>query len=1237
MTVLRVMIRRHISQEPEKRTHTRESAQTVPADPQGPNGFGPTPASGPMPQVEKRQDSQRYTVQELTDGQELDIIAMQLQKCESWRVVAFRGLEQDTGLSQHIPAGMLAENVLETRIRLTKLLQSPWHSRIGEQAKALSETIAGVMNSLWNSDGVSENMPKLRADSTRIMELSWEIPIETQSTNGTVCSLESIQFLLRRERLEEDKWKPWETDVIRVEAVLQLWMLWLSKYTKGDANVLWLLCPDDDYAAVMITGWWMGREAGSVSDKTLEDICKEYSLLSSVAEGYEGSSAGVDIKECVIGCIGLRPDTSFAGSMPRSAVNRESQITRGVIQRTDLGTFATQYILYTFLSHLVQFIENITTPAVVRDEQATGPLLRNDTITELALKVQEQGLCTLTEAYRMLLCALAGDGKLPIPYQQSTDTGSFLVLYQKTLERAHKYASEGDKDSSAALRAEKINEDAIRLSRMKAQDLIDQGRWVDAGKLVVRAAGISAGIFIEGGELMEKVRDLMLQVGSKFVSQAQSPSGGPVTAGASISSKLVTAVRLKGADEVQKLLEARNGSGIDPLIDKAHALNYAAQRGNQEILILLHLYGAIPSHAHAPLWWAVNSMCTRTQGSSEENCLGIEADRVEVLKLLLDFGHDTNKLEPKEKESPLHLAAKLNAMNAMKTLLEKEEAPSTRIPVSVDLEDQHGLSPLYYSAKEGHGAMTKLLLDHGANARCGTGPEKKSPMHYAAIHGDLAMLKILGENGGDIEAFDIDGKTPFYYAVIGGSKELLEALLEMGADLHRKCPQGRTALHWIALEGNAVAMRTLLDKDAGLANEGDEDGKTALHYAVKAGQRAAVYLLLEKGAAIDREDTAGKTPLVCAKNLTQDGVAKDIIWMLDHANDMKPDGNNQTALSRAASRGDVPTVETLLRCGASVEVEADGILWTPLHYAVQNGHERVVQMLLDNGAVVSHRDNLLWTPLHQAARDGHERIVQMLLDKGAVPGPQDNVLWTPLHQAANNGHERVVQMLLDNGAAVSPQNVVLWTPLHQAAEKGHERIVQRLLDKGAVRGPQDNVLWTPLHQAARNGHERVVQMLLDNGAVVNPQNDILWTPLHLAARWGHVGVIRVLLDGGADIEAKGVSGYTPLHIAVRSQHPQAIQILIDNGADLYATDGKGKTPEFNATQPFVDVELNPEVAEVLRTLRNRKAGTVTTSRGMRAQRAVTGGNSVITEVELAEGVDTGLPVERSVQQTGAKQ
>ena len=1130
MTVLRVMIRRHISQEPEKRTHARGNAnavQSVPPDPQGTNGFELTPRSGPTLQGEKHQDSQRYAVQELSDGHELDIIAMQLQKCELWRVVAFRGLEQDTGLSQHIPAaaGTLAENVLETRIRLTRLLQSPWGSKIGEEAKVLSETMAGVMNSLWNSDGVSGSMPKLRAESVRIVKLSWEIPIETQSTDGTIYSSESISLSLWREQLEEGRWGSWEADVARVEAILQLWMLRLSKYTKSDANVLWLLCPDDDYAAIMTAGWWIGREAGTVSDKTLEDICKEYKL-SHFVEGHEGSrtsvhegsSAGADIKECVIGSIGLRPDTPLPGPMPRPAVNKGSQITRGVIQHMELGTFAAQYILYTFLSNLVQSIENVTTPAVVRDEQATGPLLRNDTITELALKVQEHGLCTLAEAYRMLLCALAGNGKLPIPYQQSADTESFLVLYQKTLELAHKYGSEGDKGSPAALRAEKINEDALMLCRMKALELIDQGRWMDAGKLVVRAARISEGVFTDGGELMREVRDLMLLVGSKFVSRAPSPSRDPATAGASdgtlahdpppgsTPSKLITAVRLKDADEVQKLLEARNGSGTDPLMDKAHALDYAAQRGNQEILILLHLYGTIPSHAHAPLWWAVNSMCTRTQGSSEENSVGTEADRVEVLKLLLDLGHDPNKLATEEKESPLHLAAKLNAMNAMKTLLEKEEPPSTRIPVSVDLEDQHGLSPLYYSAKEGHGAMTKLLLDHGANARCETGLEKKSPMHYAAIQGDLAMLKILHEKGGDIEAFDVEGKSPLYYAAKGGSKKVLEALLEMGADLNRECPQsqrGRTALHWIALEG----------------------------------QRAAVYLLLEKGAAIDKKDTAGKTPLVYARDLPQGDVAKDIIWMLDHANDMKLDDNNQTAVFRAASRGDGPTVQTLLRCGPGVEA---------------------------NGA-----------------QDGH--------------------LWTPLHKAAQNGHARIVQMLLKNGVVASPQNNILWTPLHYAAESGHERIVKMLLENGAEVGSQNNILWTPLHLAAQEGHEQIVQMLLDSKAVVDSPNNVLWTPLHVAAQKGHVGVIRALLHKGAKIEAKAATGYMPLHIAVLGQQPQAIQILLDKGADLHATDDNGNTPEFYKTRPFNDVQLNPGVAEVFRTFRVRKAGIITTDEGKGAQ------------------------------------
>ncbi|KAF8415883.1 hypothetical protein BGX38DRAFT_1264167 [Terfezia claveryi] len=221
---------------------------------------------------------------------------------------------------------------------------------------------------------------------------------------------------------------------------------------------------------------------------------------------------GLDIKNYFICCIGFNPDT------PRPVDNKGYQVTQAIVQHMELGTFAAQYILHTFLARLAHSIDEVTTPTVVRDEQATGPLLRNDTITDLALKVQERGLCTIAEAYRMVLCAFTAAGKLPVPYRQSADP--FLVLYQKALELGHKFKGKNDKTSPAALRAEKIYEEALSLCRYKALGLINDNRWVDAGALVVRAARISENFSTKEGEHMKEMRDLMLLVGSKFVSNS---------------------------------------------------------------------------------------------------------------------------------------------------------------------------------------------------------------------------------------------------------------------------------------------------------------------------------------------------------------------------------------------------------------------------------------------------------------------------------------------------------------------------------------------------------------------------------------------------------------------------------------------------------------------------------------------------------------------------------------------
>lgn len=68
-----------------------------------------------------------------------------------------------------------------------------------------------------------------------------------------------------------------------------------------------------------------------------------------------------------------------------------------------------------------------------------------------------------------------------------------------------------------------------------------------------------------------------------------------------------------------------------------------------------------------------------------------------------------------------------------------------------------------------------------------------------------------------------------------------------------------------------------------------------------------------------------------------------------------------------------------------------------------------MQLLLEKGAKVDTESTYGRTPLSFAAGNGHEAVVQQLLEKDAEVDPKDGS--GPL-SSAENGHEAVVQLLL---------------------------------------------------------------------------------------------------------------------------------------------------------------------------------------------------------------------------------
>jgi len=240
--------------------------------------------------------------------------------------------------------------------------------------------------------------------------------------------------------------------------------------------------------------------------------------------------------------------------------------------------------------------------------------------------------------------------------------------------------------------------------------------------------------------------------------------------------------------------------------------------------------------------------------------------------------------------------------------------------------------------------------------------------------------------------------------------------------------------------------------------------------------------------------------------------------------------------------------------------------------------ERLVALLLENGADPSRANAHGWTPLHQAAQSGLVALSTMLLDAGApvdVSARGDG--GTPLIAALFWGKRATAELLAQRG--VVPSN------LRACAGLGRLDLVEQLLgDAGRLaaaagahrafyRPHSGFPYWRPaddfqeivdeaLSWAARNDRADCLELLVARGARIDA--DVYrGTALAWAAATGARGALRRLLDLGADPSARTTFGgpdhgeqATALHLAAERNDLDAIRALLDAGADPTLRDGR---------------------------------------------------------------------------------
>ena len=180
--------------------------------------------------------------------------------------------------------------------------------------------------------------------------------------------------------------------------------------------------------------------------------------------------------------------------------------------------------------------------------------------------------------------------------------------------------------------------------------------------------------------------------------------------------------------------------------------------------------------------------------------------------------------------------------------------------------------------------------------------------------------------------------------------------------------------------------------------------------------------------------------------------------------------------------------------------------------------------------------------LHLAAENGHSRIVQLLLEAGT-----DTDICDDVH-------------LEDDDAYFS--NIVEGRrALQLAAREGHSEVVKLLLEAGADKDSADEDGNTALHWEAWNGNAEVMKLLLEAGADKDRTDNGGSTALHWAAWQGRSEVAKLLIEAGADKDAADCEGLTPLHRASASDCDlEVVKLLVEAGAKQDVADRHGRLP-----------------------------------------------------------------------------
>ena len=474
-------------------------------------------------------------------------------------------------------------------------------------------------------------------------------------------------------------------------------------------------------------------------------------------------------------------------------------------------------------------------------------------------------------------------------------------------------------------------------------------------------------------------------------------------------------------------------------------------------------------------------------------------------------------------------------------------------------------------AQEGKVEELKMMAEMLTLTLKGVDNDGRTLLHVATVANQCEMMKYLISCGNDLNAVDKNGNTALHLAVSNRHIEATQTLLSHEADDTILNKQSDAPLHIAARNDHGAMMAAMLQYPINVVVEGLRK-RTPMHVAAE-NDSIEVVKVLHNHIASDKNknscfrvctrDEDALSPihlaarkgahrvLECMMNYSKDHgyTAEQVLGFLDE--------ENNTPLHTAVDGGHDEVVRVLLAHGAS-PIESNKNHLPPIHLACSQGKLKMVELMVQYGGadVITCRDAFGQTPLHSSTLPPSTSVLCYLINIGTQLNVCNNQGHTPLITATLSGNLAAVKLLLKSGADPMVRDLKGENPLHNAIQRNKKSIAKCFLEHPAA--PQmlieaNHSGTSPVHCALQQGFSDLVSHMLGllEGSLYEHRDSHGNNYLHLAALGGDWKTVTAILDIPAChtfLNEINKDGGTPLHLATHGGHQRCVEILLSHGA-----------------------------------------------------------------------------------------